>query len=79
MVVGVALIGAVAAIVALVMTLRVAIEEERAFEAEAATLEQRLEQRLTRIEAQLAGLDARLAAWSAASINDPISGRSDER
>lgn len=79
MAVGVALIGAVAAIVALAMALRVAIEEEQTFAAEATTLEQRLEQRLTRIEAQLAGLDARLAAWSATSINDPISGRRGEQ
>ena len=62
MVVGVAVIGAVAAIVALAVAHRVAQEEELAFEAEAETLEQRLEVRLDRIEAQLAGLDARLQA-----------------
>jgi hypothetical protein len=39
MVVGVAVIGAVAAIVALAVALRVALQEERAFEAEAETLE----------------------------------------
>ena len=74
MVVGVAVIGAVAAIVALAVALRVAREEELAFEAEAETLEQRLEVRLDRIEAQLAGLDARLQAWSPASVDDAVSG-----
>jgi hypothetical protein len=42
------------------MTLRVAHVEEQAFAAEAATLEQRLEMRLARVEAQLAQLNARL-------------------
>lgn len=60
MVVGVALIGAVAAVVALAVARRVAVEEERSFEAEAGTLEHRLEMRLDRIEAQLAALDRRL-------------------
>ncbi len=64
MVAGVAVIGAVAAIVTLVVALRVAREEELAFEAAAETLEQRLDARLARIEAQLAGLDARLQKWS---------------
>lgn len=50
MVVGVAVIGAVAAIVALAMALHVALEEERTFEAEAETLEQRVEVRLAGIE-----------------------------
>jgi len=63
MVVGVAVIGVVAAIVALAVARRVAVEEERAFEAEAGTLEHRLEARLDRIETQLARLDARLMAW----------------
>jgi voltage-gated potassium channel len=39
MVVGVAVIGAVAAIVALAVALHVALQEEQAFQAEAATLE----------------------------------------
>jgi voltage-gated potassium channel len=56
MVVGVAVIGVVAAIVALAVARRVALEEEQAFEEEAGTLEQRLEARLDRIEAQLAEL-----------------------
>src|SRR3954468_16010940 len=64
MVAGVAVIGAVAAIVTLVVALRVAREEELAFEAAAETLEQRLDARLARIEAQLAGLDARLQKCS---------------
>ncbi len=55
MVVGVAFIGAVAAVVALAVARRVALDEERAFEAEAGTLEHRLEVRLDRIETQLAG------------------------
>jgi hypothetical protein len=67
MVVGVAVIGGVAAIVALAVALHIAIDEERAFEAEAETLEQRLELRLDRIEAQLAGLDSLLKAVSPAS------------
>jgi voltage-gated potassium channel Kch len=60
MVVGVAVIGAVAAIVALAMALRVAFEEEQTFKAEAETLEQRVELRLAAIEAKLADLDAHL-------------------
>ena len=79
MVVGVAVIGAVAAIVALAVALRVAHEEELAFEAEAETLEQRLEVRLARIEAQLAGLDARLQAWSPASVDDAVRGGRDDQ
>ena len=58
MAVGVAVIGVVAAIVALAVTRRVALEEEQAFEAEAGTLENRLEARLDRIETQLSRLDA---------------------
>lgn len=64
MVVGVALIGAVAAVVALAVARRVAVEEERSFEAEAGTLENRLEVRLDRIEAQLAVLEAHLSGRS---------------
>ena len=64
MVVGVAVIGAVAAIVALAMALRVAYAEEQILEAEAGTFEQRLEDRLAGVEAQLANLDARLKEWS---------------
>ena len=79
MVVGVAVIGAVAAIVALAVALRVAHEEEQAFEAEAETLEQRLEVRLDRIERQLAGLDARLEAWSQASADDAVRRGRDEQ
>ena len=48
------------AIVALAVALRIAREEELAFEAAAEILEQRLDVRLARIEAQLANLDARL-------------------
>ena len=79
MVAGVAVIGAVAAIVALAVALRIAREEELAFEAAAEILEQRLDLRLARIEAQLAGLDARLQASSPVSVDDAIrSGRDDQ-
>ena len=79
MVAGVAVIGAVAAIVALVVTIRVAREEGLAFEAVAETREQRLDVRLARIEAQLAGMDARLQAWSTVSVDDVVrSGRDDQ-
>jgi voltage-gated potassium channel len=53
MVAGVAIIGGVAAGVALVVARRVAREEEEALQAEAETLEQRLEARLARIESRL--------------------------
>ncbi len=72
MVVGVALIGAVAAVVALAVARRVAVEEERSFEAEAGTLENRLEVRLDRIEAQLAALDTRLGEWSVTTGIDVV-------
>lgn len=62
MVVGVAIIGAVAAVVALAVARRVALEEEQSLEAEADRLEQRLEKRLARIEAQLDALGGRLQA-----------------
>ena len=59
--------------------LRVAREEELAFEAAAEILEQRLDVRLARIEAQLAGLDARLQTWSTVSVDDAVrSGRDDQ-
>lgn len=74
MVIGVAVIGAVAAILALAMAIRVAIEEERAFDAEAKIFEQRIEVRLAGIEARLAGLDARLAARLPAAVNESMSG-----
>jgi len=79
MVVGVAVIGAVAAIVALAVALRVAHEEEQAFEAEAETLEQRLEVRLDRIERRLAELTAHLQAGSPASDEDPVRRGQDEQ
>jgi hypothetical protein len=50
----VTVIGAVAAIVALAVALRIAREEELAFAAAAEILEQRLDVRLARIETQLA-------------------------
>ncbi len=72
MVLGVAVIGTVAAIVALAVALQVARDEELAFEAGAETLEQRLEVRLGRIEEQLAGLDAPLEGSSTAPINGAV-------
>ena len=75
MVVGVAIIGAVAAGVALAVARRVGLEEERALEAEADRLEQRLEKRLGRIEAQLAALDARLESWPVRSDDEKTPGR----
>ena len=78
MVAGVAVIGAVAAIVALTVAIRVARQEELAFEAAAEILEQRLDMRLARIEAQLAGLDARLQAWSTVSADDDVCSGGDD-
>jgi voltage-gated potassium channel Kch len=79
MVAGVAVIGAVAAIVTLMVALRVAREEEMAFEAAAETLEQRLDARLARIEAQLAALEAHLTTWSTVRVDDVArSGRDDQ-
>lgn len=74
MVVGVAIIGAVAAVVALAVTRSVALEEERALEVEANRLEQRLENRLARIEAQLAALDGRLQSWPTRTDEDNTPG-----
>lgn len=70
MVSGVAVIGAVAAIVALAVTLRVVREEELAFEATAESLEQRLDVHLAQIASQLAVLDARLQEWSTISVDN---------
>ena len=72
MVSGVAVIGAVAAIVALAVTLRVVREEELAFEAAAKSLEQRLDVHLAQIASQMAGLDARLQEWSAITVDDSV-------
>ena len=70
MVAGVAVIGAVAAIVSLAVTLRVVRDEELAFEEAAASLEQRLDEHLAAIATQLAGLDARLDGLSTISVDD---------
>jgi voltage-gated potassium channel len=70
MVMGVAVIGAVAAVVALTVARRVGREEERALEAEADILERRLESHLRRMEAQLTRLDAMLRASSPGSPID---------
>lgn len=60
MIAGVAIIGAVAAVVALSIARTIAAAEERAIEAEAKTLEQRLESRLNTVEAQLARIEQHL-------------------
>jgi voltage-gated potassium channel len=60
MLVGVGIVGAVAAIVALAVARQAAQEEERFLEFEAETLEQRLEVRLDELEAHLAAIDERL-------------------
>ena len=75
MVVGVAVIGAVAAVVALTVARQVAREEERVLEAEAGVLEQRLEAHLSRMEAQLGRLDALLSASSPAVPADEVRDR----
>jgi hypothetical protein len=69
----------VAAVVALAVARRVALEEEQAMEAEAETLEQRLEVRLAGIEARLAGLDALLRAGSPTAAGEDTSGPQGER
>jgi voltage-gated potassium channel len=70
MVSGVAVIGAVAAVVALAVTLRVVRDEEVAFEAAATSLEQRLDVHLAAIAVQLEVLDARLREWSPVSVDE---------
>ncbi|MFQ1002396.1 potassium channel family protein [Modestobacter sp. SSW1-42] len=60
MVVGVAVIGAVAAVVALAVARQVAREEELLLEEEADLLERRLEAQLAAVEERLAGLEALL-------------------
>ena len=72
MVVGVAIIGAVAAVVALTVARQVAREEERVLEAEAGVLEQRLEAHLSRMEAQLSRLDALLHPSSSTVRTDDV-------
>jgi voltage-gated potassium channel len=57
MVAGVALLGAVAAVVALVFASAVARREERVLEAEAATLEARIEARLDALDARLSRIE----------------------
>jgi hypothetical protein len=42
-------------------------------------LEQRLDVRLARIEAQVAGLDARLQAWSTVSADDDVCSGGDDQ
>jgi voltage-gated potassium channel len=60
MITGVAVLGGVAAVVALAVARAVAGVEERALEVEAESLERRLEAHLGRIDARLARIEARL-------------------
>jgi voltage-gated potassium channel len=60
MVTGVAVLGAVAAVVALIFATGVARREERILEAEGRTLELRLEARLDALDARLAGIEEHL-------------------
>lgn len=60
MVAGVAMLGAVAAVVALYFARRIAAEEELLFEEEAQTLERRIEARLDVIESQLLRIEQHL-------------------
>jgi hypothetical protein len=71
MLVGVGIVGAVAAAVALAVGGQAAMEEERLLEAEAESLEGRLEARLDRIEAQLTSIDERLNQASARTTGTP--------
>jgi voltage-gated potassium channel Kch len=65
MIAGVAVLGAVAAVVALVFASAIARREERVLEAEAETLESRLEARLDTLDARLARIEDQLAARAA--------------
>lgn len=60
MVAGVAMLGAVAAVVAVYFARRIAAEEELLFEEEAQTLERRIEARLDVIESQLLRIEQHL-------------------
>jgi voltage-gated potassium channel len=71
MLVGVGIVGAVAAAVALAVAGQAAMEEERLLEAEAESLERRFEARLDRIEAQLTSIDERLSRASARTTGTP--------
>lgn len=70
MVAGVAVLGAVAAVVALIFATAVAKREERALEAEATSLEMRLEARLDALDARLARIEQRLPPCSGARHDD---------
>lgn len=60
MIIGVAVLGGVAAIVAFVVAQAVAAAEERALEVEAEAVEQRIEARLDALDARLARIEDRL-------------------
>jgi uncharacterized protein YPO0396 len=60
MIMGVAVLGAVAAVVALIFATAVASREERILEAEGRSLEARLERRLDAVDARLASIEQHL-------------------
>ena len=60
MIMGVAVLGAVAAVVALIFATAVASREERILEAEGRSLEARLEKRLDAVDARLASIEQHL-------------------
>lgn len=69
MIMGVAVLGAVAAVVALIFASAVAVREERVLEAEGRTLEARLEVRLDALDSRLQRIEQHLQG-SAAGEND---------
>ena len=70
MVTGVAIIGGVAAAIALVSARAVAAAEERVLVGEAESLEQRLEQRLSSLDARLARIEEQLGCAVKDARND---------
>ena len=71
MIAGVAVLGAVAAVVALIFASAVARREEGAFEAEAATVEARFVERLDALDARLARIEEHLQRRPVAREDDP--------
>jgi hypothetical protein len=63
MIAGVAVLGGVAAVVALIVARAVAVAEEQVLEAEAESLERRLESRLDALDARLARIEEQLHAF----------------
>ena len=76
MIMGVAVLGAVAAVVALIFATAVASREERILEAEGRSLEARLEKRLDAVDARLASIEQHLQRRTQ-KANDVPAGRPD--